>query len=76
MNTEWEFDFKGNQDEKLKFFSQKYSLEPGQNCKYVQAGLALYLWQRLINVGSKRIKVKNKQNSKCVRIFGVKCIFV
>ena len=47
--------FEGYQDENLKMVSQQY--RAWSDCTAVQAGLALYWWQRLIIFGVGRIRV-------------------
>ena len=49
--------FRDIQYENLKLVSQQY--RAWSDCKDVQAGLALYWWQRLITFGVGRIRVKN-----------------
>ena len=50
------YHFKGYQDGNLKLVSQQFRDWLG--CTDVQAGLALYWWQKLITFGVGRIKVK------------------
>ena len=49
------YHFLGYQDENLKLVSQQY--RAWSDCTDVQAGLALYCWQKLITLGSSRIRV-------------------
>ena len=51
--------FKGYQDENLKLVSQEYRASMD-----VQAGLALYWWERLVTFGVGRISVNNSVSFK------------
>ena len=51
----------GIHDENLKLVSQQYRALP--DCMDVQAGLALYWWQRLITLSSSRVRVNEKRVS-------------
>ena len=55
------YHFKGYQDEKLKLVSQQY--RAWSDYTDVQAGLALYWWQRLFNFDVGRIRVNNKNET-------------
>ena len=50
------YHFYGYQDENLKLVSQQY--RAWSDCTDVQAGLALYWWQRLFTFSVGRIRVK------------------
>ena len=51
-----------NQDKNLKLASQQY--RAWSVCMDVQAGLALYWWQRLITLSTSRIRVKSNRRYK------------
>ena len=57
------YQFKGYQDESLKMVSQQYRAR--SDCTDVQAGLALYCWQRLITFGAVRIWVNTTLLISC-----------
>ena len=52
------YHFQGYQDGNLKLVSQQY--RTWSDCTDVQAGLALYWWQRLLTFSVSRIRVNNR----------------